>query len=100
MYGIVAVDMKRDAVSHTQWDLVRLAYIGGLLGLLSVITHQLYSVSVGDFHGGASFIHIPVELLGAMLGGSLLFYIIGWIRNRMMAEKERTVEKAASRPEA
>jgi hypothetical protein len=45
-------------------------------------------------------IHMMVELLGGMLGGSLLLCTIGWIRNQKVAEKERTVEKTASTPEA
>ena len=92
--------MKRNTASHTKWDLASLTYTGGLLGLLSAITHQIYSISVEDFHGSESLTHIPVELFGAMLGGSLLLYTVGRIRNRMVAEKERAVEEAASKPEA
>jgi hypothetical protein len=92
--------MKRESASHSKWDLESLVYIGALLGLLPVVPHQIYSISIRDFHGGEPLIHMMVELLGGMLGGSLLLCTIGWIRNQKVAEKERTVEKAASKPEA
>ena len=92
--------MKRDHRSTKQWDLESLAYIGALLGLLPVGAHQIYSISIRDFHGGDPFIHMMVELFGAVLGGSLMLCTLGWIRNQKVAENERTVEKAASTPEA
>jgi hypothetical protein len=62
--------------------------------LLAAITHQIYSVSIGDFHGSEALMHIPMELFGATLGGSLLLLTIGWVRN------QKVVEKTASKPEA
>jgi hypothetical protein len=66
--------MKRDAASHSKWDLESLAYIGALLGLLPVGTHQIYSISIRDFHGGDPFIHMMVDLIGGALGGAVLLY--------------------------
>ena len=87
LYDTVAVGMKRDPGSHSKWDLESLAYIGALLGLLPVATHQIYSISIGDLHGDGPFTHMMVEVFGAILGGSVLLCTIGWIRNRKMAEK-------------
>ena len=92
--------MKRYSGSTRKWDLERLAYLGALLGLLPVVTHQIHSISIRDFHGGDPLIHMLVELFGGTLGGSLVLCAIGWGRNQKMAEKERTVEKTASRREA
>jgi hypothetical protein len=86
--------MNRDSGNTKQWDLESLAYIGALLGLLPVVPHQVYSISVRDFHGGDPLIHMMVELIGGALVGSLLLCSIGWIRNRKVAEK------AASKLEA
>jgi hypothetical protein len=91
--------MKRDPGNTRKWDLESLVYIGALLGLLPVVSHQIHSISIRDFHGGDPLIQMMVELFGAALGGSLLLCTIGWIRNQKVAEKERTVEKAASEPE-
>jgi hypothetical protein len=95
----VAVSMKRESASNSKWDLESLAYIGALLGLLPVVTHQIHSISIRDFHGSDPLIHMLVELFGGTLGGSLLLCTIGWIRNQKVAGKERTVEKASSKPE-
>ncbi|MGF9763337.1 hypothetical protein AAII07_50220 [Microvirga sp. 0TCS3.31] len=92
--------MMRDTAIHSKWNLESLAYIGALLGLLPAVTHQIYSISLRDFHGSEPLTHMMVELLGGMLSGSLLLYTIGWIRNQRVAEEERTVEKAVSKPEA
>jgi hypothetical protein len=35
-----------------------------------------------------------------MLGGSLLLCAIGWIRNQNIIKRERTANKAASKPKA
>jgi hypothetical protein len=88
-YNTVAVGMKRDAASHSKWDLERLAYIGALLGLLPAGTHQIYSISIRNFHGGDPFIHMMVELIGGALGGAVLLCSIGWLRNQKMAAKGR-----------
>jgi hypothetical protein len=92
--------MKRDTTSHSKWDLEILAYIGALPGALLAITHQIYSISIGDFHTDYPILHMMVELLGASLGGSLLFCAIGWIRNQYVAKQERMVHRAAPKPEA
>jgi hypothetical protein len=91
--------MKRDAASHSKWDLESLAYIGALLGLLPVGTHQIYSISIRDFHGGDPFTHMMVELIGGALGGAALLCTIGWIRNKQVTEKGRKEQKAISKPE-
>ncbi|MBM6582767.1 hypothetical protein ILT44_21405 [Microvirga sp. BT689] len=91
--------MKRDTASHSTWDLESLAYIGALLGLLPVGTHQIYSISIRDFHGGDPFIHMMVELIGGALGGAVLICTIGWIRNKQVIEKGRREEKATSKLE-
>jgi hypothetical protein len=91
--------MKHDAGSTRRWDLESLAYIGALLGLLPGVTHQIYSIAIRDFHGSEPLTHMMVELVGGALGGSIVLCTIGWIRNQNVAEKERTVEKASSKPE-
>jgi hypothetical protein len=96
----MALSMKRDTASHSQWDLESLAYIGALLGLLPGVTHQIYSISIRDFHGGEPLSHMLVEMVGGMLGGSLLLCAIGWIRNQNIIKRERTANKAASKPKA
>ncbi len=92
--------MKRDTTSHSKWDLESLAYVGALPGVLLAGTHQIYSISIGDFHSDNPFTHMMVELFGAALGGSLLFCVIGWIRNQNIAKLDGTIHKAASKPEA
>jgi hypothetical protein len=91
--------MKRDTASHSKWDLESLAYIGALLGLLPVGTHQIYSIFIRDFHGGDPFTHMMVELIGSALGGAVLLCTIGWFRNKQATEKGRREQKAASKPE-
>ena len=99
-YDSVALSMKRETDSHSQWDLESLAYIGALLGLLPGVTHQIYSIAIRDFHGSEPLSHMLMELVGGMLGGSLLLCTIGWFRNQKVAKQERTVGKGASKPEA
>ncbi len=91
--------MKHDHGSTRKWDLERLVYLGALLGLLPVVTHQIHSIYVRDFHGSDPLIHMLVELFGATLIGSLLLCSIDWVRNQKAAEKEHTVEKADSQLE-
>jgi hypothetical protein len=91
--------MKRDTASHSKWDLESFAYIGALLGLLPVGTHQIYSISIRDFHGGDPFIHMMVELIGGTLGGAVLLCAIDWFRNKQVVEKGRREQKATSEPE-
>jgi len=79
--------MKRNPASHSRWDLESLAYIGALLGLLPVVTHQIYSIYIRDFHGDDPFIHMMIELIGGALGGAVLLCTIGWFRNQKVAEK-------------
>ncbi len=90
--------MKRDTASHSKWDLESLAYVGALLGLLPASTHQIYSISIRDFHGDDPFTHMMVELIGGALGGSVLLCTIGWLRNKQAAEKRRREQKAISKP--
>jgi hypothetical protein len=68
--------------------------------LLPGVTHQIYSIAKRDFHGGDPITHMMVELVGGMLGGSVLLRSIGWIRNQNVAKQERTAYKSASKPEA
>lgn len=91
--------MKRDTASDSKWDLESLACIGALLGLLPVGMHQIYSISIRDFHGGDPFLHMMVELIGAALGGALLLCAVGWFRNKWAAEKGRRAQEAASKPQ-
>ena len=67
--------------------------------MLPVGTHQIYSISIRDFHGGDPFIHMMVELIGGTLGGAVLLCAIGWIRNQKVAEKGRREQKATPKPE-
>jgi sulfite exporter TauE/SafE len=91
--------MKRDTASDSKWDLESLAYIGALLGLLPVGMHQIYSISIRDFHGGDPFTHMMVELVGGVLGGAVLLCAIGWFRNKQVTERRRKKQKAISKPE-
>lgn len=91
--------MKRDTASDSKWNLESLAYIGALLGLLPVGTHQIYSISIRDFHGGDPFTHMMVELIGGALGGAVLLCAIGWIRDKQAVEKRRSEQKVISKPE-
>ena len=91
--------MKRDGASGSKWDLESLAYIGALLGLLPAGTHQIYSISIRDFHGYDPFTHMMVELIGGALGGAVLLCTIGWFRNKQAAEKGCREQKATSKPE-
>jgi len=86
-YDTVALSMKRDSASHSKWDLESLGYVGVLPGALLAVTHQIYAISIGDFHSDYPFLHMMVELIGASLGGSLLFCGIGWIRNQHIARQ-------------
>jgi hypothetical protein len=40
-----------------------------------------------------------MELIGATLGGALLLWAIGWIRNRQVTQDGRRKQSAASQPE-
>ena len=67
--------------------------------MLPVGTHQIYSISIRDFHGGDPFIHMMVELIGGTMGGAVLLCAIGWIRNQKVAEKGRREQKGTPKPE-
>ena len=84
---------------HQMGPIESLAYIGDLLGLLPVGMHQIYSISIRDFHGGDPFTHTIVELIAGTLGGAVLLCTIGWFRNKQVAERRRKELKAASKPE-
>jgi hypothetical protein len=81
--------MKRRLASHSTWDLESLACSGALLGLLPVSVHQIHSLAIGDLHSDDPFLHLMLELVGAMLGGALLLCALGWILNRQAVKKER-----------
>jgi hypothetical protein len=85
--------MKRDTASHSKWDLESLAYVGALLGLLPASTHQIYSISIRDFHGDDPFTHMMVELIGGALGGCVLLCIIGLLLNKRLIEKHKATPK-------
>jgi hypothetical protein len=91
--------MKRSTASHSKWDLESLAYIGALLGLLPAGMHQLYSISIRDYHGGDPFLHMMVELIGGALGGAVLLCAMGWLRNKQLVEKTGGEQKATSKPD-